>query len=249
MEVITIAERRMISKKIVESAKFIKMPATSQNLYFHLLVNANDDGVVEAFPVLNLIRANEDDLRVLVSKGFVMLLNEDLVSYIIDWREQNKLRADRKVDSIYKDLLIRINPGIELLEMQERSDTKSSRKSGRSKGSPWTAQYSVEEDSRGKDSTGECSQEQIVAQLGTETLTLDIFQKLSEEFSEDLIKAVVKRILDKPYMNCLNEKTIRLWCEEQKEYDRNHSVKKNHFHNFEQRQYDFAALEKVLLNR
>lgn len=238
----------MISKKIVESAKFIKMPATSQNLYFHLLINADDDGIVEAFPVLNLIRANEDDLRVLMSKGFVMLLNEDLVSYIVDWREQNKLRADRKVDSIYKDLLIRINPGVQLLEMQERSDTKSSRKSGRSTDGPWTAQYSLVEDSEGKDSSGESSAD-IVAQLGAETLTQDIYLKLIKEFPEDIVKAVVSRILEKPYMNCLNEKTIRSWCMEQKEYETTHRVKKNNFHNFEQRHYDFDALEKILINK
>ena len=38
-EVNDLGERRMVSRKIVESAKFLKMPATSQNLYFHLLVN------------------------------------------------------------------------------------------------------------------------------------------------------------------------------------------------------------------
>lgn len=70
----------MISKRIAESAKFIKMPATSQNLYFHLVIHADDDGIVEALPVINLIHANEDDLRVLHSKGFIVILNEDLVS-------------------------------------------------------------------------------------------------------------------------------------------------------------------------
>lgn len=152
---ISIAERRMMSKKIVESAKFIKMPVSSQNLYFHLLINADDDGVVEAFPVINLIRANEDDLRVLVSKGFVQVLNEDLVSFIVDWRVQNTLRADRKTDSIYKDLLLRINPGVELLEMKERSDTKGSRLSGLPADGPWTAQYSIREDNTDKDNTKE----------------------------------------------------------------------------------------------
>ena len=145
----------MISRKIVESAKFIKMPVSSQNLYFHLLINADDDGVVEAFPVINLIRANEDDLRVLVSKGFVQVLNEDLVSFIVDWRVQNTLRADRKIDSIYKDLLLQINPDVELLEMKERSDTKGSRLFGPSTDSPWTAQYSIREDNTDKDNTKE----------------------------------------------------------------------------------------------
>ena len=58
----------------------------------------------------------------LLSKGFIRILNEDLVSYIEDWREQNKSRPDRKKDSIYKDLLLQIDPTIPLLEKRERSD-------------------------------------------------------------------------------------------------------------------------------
>lgn len=46
------AERRMFSARITESTRFLKMPATSQNLYFHLGLNADDDGVVEAYPVM-----------------------------------------------------------------------------------------------------------------------------------------------------------------------------------------------------
>lgn len=96
------AERRMFSARITESTRFLKMPATSQNLYFHLGLNADDDGVVEAYPVMCKTGATEDDLRVLVGKEFVSVLNDDLVSFIIDWREHNYIRADRKVDSIYK---------------------------------------------------------------------------------------------------------------------------------------------------
>lgn len=115
----------MISRKIVESARILKMPSTSQNLYFHLMVNADDDGIVEAYPVLALTKANEDDLRVLISKQFIFLLNtEDLVAFIEDWREQNVLRADRKSDSRYKALLLQLRPDIELLEKKERSDTR-----------------------------------------------------------------------------------------------------------------------------
>lgn len=74
------AERRMFSRSVVESARFLKMPVSSQNLYFHLVMNADDDGIVEAYSVINLIRANEDDLRVLHARGFVRILNEDLVT-------------------------------------------------------------------------------------------------------------------------------------------------------------------------
>lgn len=129
------AERRMLSKKIVESAKFLKMPSTSQNLYFHLIMNADDDGVVEAYSVMNLVKANEDDLRVLIGKDYVKVLNEDLVTYIIDWQEQNRLRADRKTNSIYTELLLQVCPQVQLLEKKERSDTKKVKKN---LDGPWT---------------------------------------------------------------------------------------------------------------
>ena len=118
------AERRMFSKRLTNSARFIKMPSSTQNLYFHLGLNADDDGVVEAFSIMNQIGATEDDLKVLVAKGFVIVLNDDLVSYIVDWRENNKIRADRKVDSIYKDLLLKVIPEVQLLESKERADRK-----------------------------------------------------------------------------------------------------------------------------
>lgn len=133
-------DRRMVSRKIVESARFLKMPATSQNLYFHLVVNADDDGIVEAYSVLALTKANEDDLRVLVSKQFVFMLNEDLVAYIEDWLEMNYFRADRKKDSRYKPLLLQLRPDVKLIEAKERSDTKGGKRKGQSMDSPRTAQ-------------------------------------------------------------------------------------------------------------
>lgn len=119
------AERRMFSKKIIDSARFIKMPTSSQALYFHMGVRADDDGIVEGYNVMRMIGATEDDLKVLVAKGFVTILNEDLVAYINDWKEHNLIRADRKVDSIYKDLLLQIVPEVQLLEPKQRSDVKN----------------------------------------------------------------------------------------------------------------------------
>ena len=106
------AERRMFSKRVIGSARFLKMPISTQCLYFHLGLNADDDGIVEAYTTIKQIGATEDDLKVLVAKGFCTVLNEDLVTYITDWRENNKLRADRKIDSIYKDLLLQMVPDV-----------------------------------------------------------------------------------------------------------------------------------------
>ena len=116
------ATRRMFSIRLVNSARFLRMPISSQALYFHLGLHADDDGVVEAYPVIKTIGCTEDDLRVLVAKGFVQVLNEDLVSYITDWNEHNTIRPDRKIDSIYKDLLIQVNPEVKLVEKRPRAD-------------------------------------------------------------------------------------------------------------------------------
>lgn len=119
------ADRRMFSKRIINSGRFLKMPISSQALYFHLGLNADDDGIVEAYNVISSINGcTEDDLKVLVSKGFIQVLNEDLVTYITDWTENNKIRADRKIDSIYKDLLISVNPSAKLIEKRQRADSK-----------------------------------------------------------------------------------------------------------------------------
>ena len=162
------AERRMFSKKIIDSARFLKMPISSQALYFHMGVRADDDGVVEGYNVMKMTGATEDDLKVLVAKGFVTVLNEDLVSYINDWKEHNLIRADRKVDSIYKDLLLKIVPEVQILEPKQRSDVKK-KQSNQNTGQPldvqWTtsgqpvdgemsAQVRLGKDSIGKDSIG-----------------------------------------------------------------------------------------------
>ena len=115
------AERRMFSLRVVNSARFLRMPVSSRLLYYDLGMHADDDGIVEAFSVMTMTGATEDDLRVLCSKGFVSVLNEDLVTYINDWQENNKIRPDRKVDSIYKNLLVQLN--VSTLPQRERADT------------------------------------------------------------------------------------------------------------------------------
>ena len=104
-EVTKLAERRMFSKTVISSARFLRMPPTSRLLYFDLGMEADDDGCVEAFGVMRKTGATEDDLRVLASKGFVRVLNDDFVSYILDWHLNNQIRKDRYHESVYKSLL------------------------------------------------------------------------------------------------------------------------------------------------
>ena len=105
------AERRMFSKTVIGSARFLMMPPSSRLLYYDLGMAADDDGVVEAFTVMRTTGAAEDDLRVLVTKGFVRLLNNDLVTYITDWARNNQIRKDRYQPSIYNALLVELTDG------------------------------------------------------------------------------------------------------------------------------------------
>lgn len=105
------AERRMFAKSVIGSARFLRMPPTSRLLYYDLGMQADDDGVVEAFAVMRTTGATEDDLKVLATKEFITVLNEDLVTHITDWRRNNLIKNDRYHPSIYNDLLVRIADG------------------------------------------------------------------------------------------------------------------------------------------
>jgi hypothetical protein len=125
------SNRRMFSKNIISSAAFIKMPASCQSLYFHLALNADDDGIVEAFSIMRMILAGDDDLRILEAKKFVTILNDDLVTFINDWLEHNLIRPDRKVDSKYKDLLLQVFGNIKIIDSKKRTDRVKSNELGR----------------------------------------------------------------------------------------------------------------------
>src|SRR3990167_9414001 len=109
-------QRRMFSNRIANSARFLQMPAESQLLYFHMILRADDDGVVEAYPLMKLLGMAPDNFKVLIAKRLIVQLNEDQVIVIRDWAEHNVIRADRKVDSIYKELLLNVVPDISLIE-------------------------------------------------------------------------------------------------------------------------------------
>ncbi len=99
------AERRMFAKSVVNSARFLRMPASARLLYYDLGMAADDDGVVEAFTVMRTTGASDGDLNLLARQGFVAILNEDQVSYICDWGRNNQIRRDRYHPSVYLDLL------------------------------------------------------------------------------------------------------------------------------------------------
>lgn len=119
-----VAERRMFARSIIGSARFLRMPPSSRLLYYDLGMQADDDGIVEAFAVMRTTGATEDDLRVLTSKGFIVVLNEDLVTYILDWSRNNLVKKDRYRPSVYANLLVQLRDGTQTEPVWNPSGTQ-----------------------------------------------------------------------------------------------------------------------------
>jgi hypothetical protein len=93
----------MFSKTITSSSVFLMLPASTQNLYFHLGMNADDDGFCEHFMVMRMTESKPDDLKLLQVKNFVKVF-DDKVLVIVDWKENNYLRLDRYTPSKYMEI-------------------------------------------------------------------------------------------------------------------------------------------------
>lgn len=97
------ADKRMFSKKITNSDAFLDMPLSAQCLYFHLNMEADDDGFVNnPKMIMRNIRATQDDMNILIMKSFVLTFDSGII-VIKHWRINNWLRSDRKKDTAYPD--------------------------------------------------------------------------------------------------------------------------------------------------
>ena len=167
------AERRMVSKTIMQTQKFLRLPLETQALYVHLVINSDDDGIVEAFPVVRMIGASEDSLGLLVIKQFIKPLNQDMVYFITDFNEQNKIRPDRHKPSIHRNLAIQqlglevdgsrlIEPGKVVLELTEEGQTVDGQVTDE-------CPHSIGKGSRGKGSIDNIPYKEIIDYLNSKT--------------------------------------------------------------------------------
>lgn len=84
----------MFSPQIVEGDEFLGMPVSSQALYFHLGMNADDDGFIQPRIVMRMVGAGEDDLKVLLAKRFLLPFESGVV-VIKHWLIHNLIQKDR----------------------------------------------------------------------------------------------------------------------------------------------------------
>lgn len=97
------AQKRMFSLQVVDTDKFMEMSTSAQALYFHLGMHGDDDGFV-ASPrkIARAAGCNDDDMRLLAAKGFIIPFDSGVV-VITDWKINNALKNDRYKETIYRD--------------------------------------------------------------------------------------------------------------------------------------------------
>ena len=133
--ILELANKRMFTMKIVDSDAFLDMPLSTQCLYFHLNMRADDDGFIgNPKRIMKITGASEDDLRLLIAKRFVLTF-EDGVIVIKHWRMHNTLSRDRYAETSYTDekkmLLLKDNGSYSLAGGNPIDDTRLIERSGR----------------------------------------------------------------------------------------------------------------------
>ncbi|MEL7659582.1 replisome organizer [Acetobacterium wieringae] len=97
------ADRRMFAKTIIDSDAFLDMPVSTQVLYFHLSMRADDEGFINSpKKIQRMIGCSDDDMKLLIAKSFVILFETGII-VIKHWKIHNYIRKDRINETIYKE--------------------------------------------------------------------------------------------------------------------------------------------------
>lgn len=103
------AERRMMSKKVIHSDPFMDLPATTKNLYFYLMIEADDDGFVNSPKrIQRMIGATDDDASILIAKKFILSFESGVI-VVKHWRMHNYIRSDRYNETSHKKEKAQLN--------------------------------------------------------------------------------------------------------------------------------------------
>lgn len=97
------AERRMFAKTIIDSDAFLDMPLSTQALYFHLSMRADDDGFINnPKKIQRMIGCSDDDLKLMLAKSFIIAFESGII-VIKHWRLHNYIQKDRYKPTIYQN--------------------------------------------------------------------------------------------------------------------------------------------------
>jgi hypothetical protein len=193
------AERRMFAKTIIDSDMFLDMPLSTQALYFHLSMRADDDGFINnPRKIQRMVGASDDDLRVLVMKRFILPFDSGVV-VIKHWKIHNYIRNDRYKETVYQEekalLLLKENGAYTELETDGMQDGIPT---GNQSGYQMETQVRLGKVSTGKDRVGEDNEEAAppkptrhkYGMYKNVLLTDEEYQTLQKEFPHDYTERI-----------------------------------------------------------
>ena len=243
------AARRMFAKTIIDSDSFLDMPMSTQALYFHLSMRADDDGFINnPKRIQRMIGASDDDLKLLIAKSFLICFESGVV-VIKHWKIHNYIQNDRYKPTVYQEerslLSVKNNKAYTLddacIHVGYMLDTQvrlGKDRIGKDK-------------ERGKTDTNIDVMSMVKTKKRFTPPTLEEVTAYCKERNNNIIP---ERFIDfyssKGWMVGKNKMkdwkaAVRGW--EDRETKQRTTEKQNSFNSFPQRQYDFEKLEKELL--
>ncbi|EMM2370734.1 DNA replication protein [Enterococcus faecalis] len=93
----------MFAKTIIDSDAFLDMPLSTQSLYFHLSMRADDDGFINnPKKIQRMVGCGDDDLKLLMAKRFILVFDSGVI-VIKHWKIHNYIRNDRYKPTLYQE--------------------------------------------------------------------------------------------------------------------------------------------------
>ena len=214
--------RRMFSPQIVESDEFLEMPPSSQSLYFHLAMKADDDGFVQPKSVMKTTGSGEDDLKVLLLKRFVLPFESGVV-VIKHWLIHNLIRPDRYKETRFLEEKSRLFIKENKAYTDNKDNGKPLLKSGCQNDNQPAPQVRIGKDRIGKDSiSGELTPSQVMKLFLEDD---SYFNKVADFLAEKirLDKVVILQELKsfKSYWSELNKSGLKQRWEMEKTFELN----------------------------
>ena len=247
------AERRMFAKTIIDSDAFLDMSLSTQALYFHLSMRADDDGFVNnPKKIQRMIGSGDDEMKMLIAKKFIIPFDSG-VCVIKHWRIHNYIQKDRYKETVYKEekshLLLKDNKSYKYMDTPCIQDVSI----------PET-QVRIGKDRIGKDSLDKNNNKSsllLFEELGFGSISpiiVEDIKLLEKEYTETWVIEALKEanaagVRNLKYVIGIlkNWKSKGFKAEKPQNKQQNKYSKTSGFNNFEPREYDYDSLEKKLL--
>ena len=229
------AERRMFTKKITDSDAFLDMPLSSQALYFHINMAADDEGFVNnPKKIQRMIGASDDDLRLLVAKNFLIPFESGVI-VVKHWRMHNYIQKDRFHPTVYQDerqaLSVKKN-GAYTIAVDEM-DTKCIQDVSNMDTEVRLGKVSIEKDNKGRFTPPTVEEVKAYCLERGNNVDAESFVSFYESKGWLIGKNKMKDW----------RAAVRTWERSRKKDDKPDKPK---FDSFTQRDYDFSELERIV---